>query len=118
MRVEQFDALSHNWVGQGVKKAPECGACATADRFDAIYSYRSATIGSSVAALRAGQTPKMRPTAAENANARKIAGSEIFTFQANAEFTAVAPPLPTTMPINPPRQQSTSASMRNWRRIA
>jgi hypothetical protein len=41
------------------------------------YSCRSASIGSSLAALIAGNMPKMRPTAAEKPNAIAIAQSGI-----------------------------------------
>jgi hypothetical protein len=46
-----------------------------------VHSYRSDTIGSSSAALRAGHIPKKMPTAAEKANARPTAVGEMEMFQ-------------------------------------
>jgi hypothetical protein len=45
------------------------------------YSYRSATIGSSSAARRAGHMPKKMPTAAEKAKAMATAKGAMDTFQ-------------------------------------
>src|SRR5881409_1681029 len=47
----------------------------------AFYSYLSATIGSRLAARRAGQIPKNSPTAALNTKASRMARGEIRVFQ-------------------------------------
>src|SRR5438067_8352 len=81
------------------------------------YSYLSATIGSRLAARRAGQMPKNSPTAALNTKARRMASGEISVFQCARRDSTMAPPEPRITPIMPPSRHNTSASTRNWNRM-
>src|SRR5204862_191509 len=81
------------------------------------YSYRSATIGSSAAARRAGQMPKNRPTAALKTKASMIASGEMSVFHCASLEISSAPSEPSSTPISPPARHSTSASTRNWNMI-
>ena len=56
------------------------------------YSYRSAVIGSSPAALRAGQNPKKMPTAAENPSAIPTVPGAMAVGQPVMAATAQEPP--------------------------
>src|SRR5262249_56351193 len=82
------------------------------------YSYLSASIGSSRDALNAGYMPKKMPTDAEKP--RPIAndhhGSEIGN--PDSACTSQPMPAPRPMPIRPPIDVRTAASITNWHRIS
>lgn len=78
-----------------------------------VYSNRSASIGSSVEARRAGHTPKSSPITVANANASAIDVGPTAVVHPNASRSAIAPPTPVAMPIAPPSRQSVTASIRN-----
>ena len=58
------------------------------------YSYRSATIGSSRAARRAGQMPKKSPTSALKPNATTTAAGEISVFHCITRASTIVAPMP------------------------
>src|SRR5207245_2122829 len=76
------------------------------------YSYRSATMGSRLAARFAGQIPKNRPTAALNTNASRMANGQISVFPRASLDSTTAPNVPNTTPIIPhPRRSTRSRSI-------
>ena len=64
---------------------------------------QSATIGSSTAARRAGHTPKITPTRAEKANAAPTTPIEICVLNPATLLMTIAPPVPTRIPMMPPK---------------
>src|SRR5262245_51824497 len=88
-------------------------------RQNAVYSYRSASTGSSRAALFAGQMPKKRPTPTDTmipvtaAHAGTAPGIDVNTVRL---MSAIAQP--NTIPAIPPRPVSADASNRNCVRIS
>src|SRR5438270_5613487 len=56
------------------------------------YSYLSATIGSRLAARRAGQMPKNSPTAALNTKARRMPSGELSESQGARRDSRMEPP--------------------------
>ena len=68
-----------------------------------VYSYRNASIGLRLAALRAGYQPKKMPTAEENANERAIDVPVITTGHPPNFPTDTEIAIPSTMPIMPPK---------------
>src|SRR6266849_132424 len=85
--------------------------------FRIYYSYRSATIGSRLAARRAGQMPKNNPTIALKMNATRMAKKLMDVFQCAILDSPTAPSTPNRIPISPPTRHSTKASTRNWNRM-
>src|SRR5688500_3095383 len=77
------------------------------------YSYRSATIGSSDAARRAGHIPKNMPITAENVIARIAACGATTVFHAASLAIRIAAATPVPRPMIPPAMHSTSASIMN-----
>ena len=82
------------------------------------YSYRRASMGSSVEALWAGQRPKTTPTTKENDVARITEDEETFTDHPAKIVMSTATPLPKRMPATPPRNDIRTDSMRNCTRIS
>src|SRR5207249_12334132 len=71
------------------------------------YSYLSASIGSRLAALRAGQIPKNNPTRALKTNDRITDSGEISVYQPATFDSSTAPREPNPNPRMPPPRQGT-----------
>src|SRR5579871_2515099 len=78
------------------------------------YTCRNASIGSSLAARRAGYTPLARPTRTETPKAtsgtqgRMIVGSPVTPDMTNASA------MPSAVPASPPQDERRRLSTRNW----
>ena len=71
-------------------------------------------MGSSWAALRAGQKPKITPISAENRKATATdCGDTIAAHPAKVDMPK-ATAQPSRMPLNPPNRLIVTASVRNW----
>ena len=71
-------------------------------------------MGSSLAALRAGATPKMMPTREETPTAKRMLWG--VTLAGKKLLMAAAPREPNMIPVMPPTAERMMASKRNWRR--
>src|SRR5690606_27668482 len=85
-----------------------------------VYSNRRASIGSSRLARHAGYSPNTMPTTAANTMATTAAGIDTTTGQSLPEvmelISRVIPsdaPTPSASPMAPPKQDSTTDSIRN-----
>src|ERR1019366_5806017 len=82
------------------------------------HSARSAVIGSSRAARRAGYTPNSTPTDAPSVTATSTDHPVIRAGSGETAATSSANPQPLSTPSTPPVVASTIASARNWRSMS
>ena len=80
------------------------------------HSYRNASIGSNIDALRAGYNPKNTPTAAANKNPPTTDTGEITVGQLASIDSTFDATIPKTAPASPPMMLSSADSTRNCSR--
>jgi hypothetical protein len=82
------------------------------------YSLRSAVIGSSLAALRAGMTPAATPTTIESPNPITTDHTETTNGNLKARELTKAIRIPPPAPMQPPIIEMATASIKNWVKMA
>src|SRR5687768_11883288 len=82
------------------------------------YSYLSASIGSSLAARRAGYRPNTRPTDTDTRNASKIELAVTTVDQPAKKPISCEMPTPTITPMVPPTNEISTVSIRNCRTMS
>lgn len=95
------------------------GRCvASKKEINITQSLRKAAIGSSLAALRAGITPAIKPTTNERLKPTTIDNTEMTKGNLKIIAAPKAIEIPENIPMAPPKMEIKTDSAKNWLRMA